>query len=403
MGRLTDLTIRKAKPGARAYKLTDGDGLHLLVTPSGGKLWRLQYRFDGKQKTLSFGSYPVVSLSEARDKRIEARKLLVGGHDPSIQKKIEKTMRAATAANTFNLIADEYLEKFKREGHAEATITKITWLIAFARAPLGIRPVSEISPVEVLAVLRRVEARGKLETARRLRSTLSSVFRYAMATARATADPTYALKGALTRPKIKSRAAIVDPIKLGGLLRAIDSLDGQPTTALALKLMALLFPRPGELRLAEWHEFDTAAAVWNIPAEHTKMRRSHKIPLPRQALAILEQLHKMTGFGKLVIHSVRTAREPISENTLNAALRRLGYGTEEMTAHGFRAAAASLLNESRKWHPDAVERQLAHVESNDVRRAYVRGEHWDERVKMMAWWANYLDELKAVAPGKAAA
>jgi integrase len=248
----------------------------------------------------------------------------------------------------------------------------------------------------VLAALQKVERRGRHETARRLRSTIGSVFRYAVATARADNDPTFALRGALTTPVVKPRAAVTDPRAFGALLRAIDGFDGQPTTHAALKLMTLLFPRPGELRMAEWSEFDLDDAVWTIPATRTKMRRAHRVPLSRQAVAILKALGEVTGNGRLVFPCVRTVARPISENTLNAALRRLGYSKDQATAHGFRATASTLLNESGKWNADAIERQLAHVENNDVRRAYARGEHWDERVQMMAWWADYLDSLKVV-------
>ena len=261
---------------------------------------------------------------------------------------------------------------------------------------LGNRSITEIRPTDVLTVLRGVEQRGRHETARRLRSTISSVFRYAVATARAENDPTIALRGALTTPVVKPRAAVTDPKAFGALLRAIDGFDGQPATKAAFKLMALLFPRPGELRAAEWTEFDLDAAVWTIPASRTKMRRSHRVPLSHQAIRILNDLYAITGKGILVFPGVRTVLRPISENTVNAALRRLGYSKDEATAHGFRATASTLLNESGKWNPDAIERQLAHVENNDVRRAYARGEHWEERVKMMKWWADHIDGLKIV-------
>jgi len=239
-----------------------------------------------------------------------------------------------------------------------------------------------------------VEIRGRHESARRLRSTIGGVFRYATATARAENDPTIALQGALTRPTVNHRAAVTDPTSLGALLRAVEGFEGQPATHAALKLIALLFPRPGELRGAEWSEFDLEAAVWTIPAARTKMRRIHRVPLPRQAVAVLEKLKLITGNSKLAFPGTRTAFRSISENTLNAALRRLGYSKDEATSHGFRATASTLLNECGKWNPDAIERQLAHVEGNDVRRAYARGEHWDERVEMMQWWADHLDTLR---------
>jgi len=391
---LTDFAIRNAKPSNKPQKLADGGNLHLLVTPAGGKLWRFNYRFLGKQKTVSLGPYPEVTLAMARGRMLDSKKLLASGRDPSVQAKLAKIARAMTAANTFNAVADEYLEKYEKEGRAEATIVKARWLIDFAREGIGLRPISEVKPMEVLSVLRKVERRGRLDTARRLRSTISCVFRYAIATGRAEQDPTYALRGALIAPRTTPRAAITSPEALGGLLRAIEGHDGQPTTKAALQLLALLFPRPGELRLAEWSEFDLENAIWTIPAQHTKMRRSHRVPLPSQALVILRKLRGMTGYSRLVFHSVRSAREPMSENTLNAALRRLGYSKHEMTSHGFRATASTLLNESGKWNPDAIERQLAHIEANDVRRTYARSEYWNERVEMSQWWANYVDELR---------
>jgi len=392
---LTDLAIRNAKPSTKPQKLSDGSNLYLFVSPAGGKLWRFNYRFLGKQKTLSLGLYPEVTLAMARERLMDTKKLLAAGRDPAVQAKLAKITRAAAAANTFSLVADEYLAKYEREGRAEATVTKAQWLIDLVRADLGQRPIGEILPIEILEALRKIERRGRLDTARRLRSTISCIFRYAIATARAAQDPTYALRGALTAPAVRPRAAITTPEAFGGLLRAIEGYDGQPTTKAGLQLLALLFPRPGELRYARWFEFDLDRAIWTIPAEHTKMRRSHRIPIPAQAIDILLALRRITGTGIFVLPSVRTVREPMSENTLNAAIRRLGYSKEEMTAHGFRSAASTLLNESGKWNPDAIERQLAHVDRNDVRRAYARSEYWKERVEMANWWATYLDQLKA--------
>lgn len=400
---LTDFAIRNVKRSDKPQKLSDGGNLYLLVTPAGGKLWRVNYRFLGKQKTLSLGVYPEITLAMARERLSETKKLLATGRDPSVQAKLAKITRAVEAANTFNLVADEYLAKYEREGRAEATVTKARWLIDFARPEIGLRPISEILPMEVLEVLRKVERRGRLDSARRLRSTISCVFRYAIATARATQDPTYALRGALTAPQIRHRPAITDPVALGGLLRAIDGFDGQATTRAGLKLLAMLYPRPGELRFAEWKEFDLGGAEWIIPASHTKMRRPHRVPLPPQAIEVLSGLRRLTGQGTLLFPSVRTVREPISENTLNAALRRMGYDKEEMTSHGFRATASTLLNESGMWSSDAIERQLAHLEGNEVRRAYARGEHWNERVNMASWWANYLDQLRSRSNGSAIA
>ena len=393
---LTDAAIRAAKPSSRPVKYSDGGGLHLLVTPTGSRLWRMQYRYCGKQKTLAFGSYPLLSLAEARVRRDEAKRQLADGFDPSDKVRLAKIAKLVASSNTFDLLADEYLGKLVREAKADRTVEKARWLLEFARPLMGQRPVSEIGAIEVLAVLRKLEGRGRLESARRLRSTISRVFRYAIATARAEDDPTIALRGALATPIVKPRAAITDGKAFGSLLRAIDGFDGQPTTRAALKLMAHLFPRPGELRVAEWSEFDFEKAVWTIPPEHAKMRRPHRTPLSCQAIEILKGLQAITGSGKLVLPSVRTLLRPMSENTLNAALRRLGYSQDEATAHGFRATASTLLHESNLWNADAIERQLAHVEGNDIRRAYARGEHWEERTKMMSWWSNYLDTLRTI-------
>jgi integrase len=347
--------------------------------------------FGGKQKLLAFGVYPTVSLARARQLREDARRLLADGHDPATEKK--RQAEALANAPTFRALAEEYVAKLRREGRSAATITKIDWLLTFANAAFGDEPIRQIAAPSILKVLQSLEARERYESARRLRSTLGSVFRYAIATARAEADPTYALRGALTQVKATPRAAITDPEKFGALLRAVDSFDGQPGTRIALRLLALLFPRPGELRLARWTEFDLERAVWAIPASRMKMRRAHRVPLPRQAMALLTVLRTIAP-GELLFPSVRSPSRPISDGTLNAALRRLGYANDEVTGHGFRATASSLLNESGRWHPDAIERQLAHIEGNAVRAAYARGEHWDERTKMMQWWADHLDQLR---------
>lgn len=391
---LTDTRIRNAKPQARPVKLSDGGGLHLLVTPQGSKLWRLAYRYAGKQKTLAIGIYPAVSLEKARTARGDAKTLLADGTDPGEAKKADTRRQKIAAANTFQAVAEEWVEKSRREGRAATTLTKVEWLLDFAYPAIGGRPVADISSAEVLEVLRKVENRGNYETARRLRGTIGSVFRYAIATARAENDPTVALRGALVAPTVTHRPTLLDPKSIGALLRAIDGFQGQPTTRAALQLMAILFPRPGELRAAEWREIDLDEAVWTIPAERTKMRREHRVPLPVQAVSILRTLKQFTGRDLLVFPSIRSVLRPMSENTLNAALRRMGYSKDEMTAHGFRATASTLLNESRKWAPDVIERQLAHVESNEVRRAYARGDHWVERARMMGWWADHLDALK---------
>lgn len=389
---LTDLVCRSTKPSSVRIKLSDGGGLQLWIQPSGTRLWQFAYRYRGRQKQIAFGPYPEVTLADARDKRADARKLLRENIDPGELRRRQKA-QASLPGNTFKTIAHEYVEKLRREKLAPATIAKKEWLLEFAYPGLGDRIVSEIKPIDVLNVLREQEERGCFETARRLRSTIGSVIRYAIATVRAEVDPTSALRGALTNPVVTHHAAITDPIQLGALLRAIDGFNGMPVTLAALQLMALLFPRPGDLRVAEWREFDFDACVWTIPAHRTKMRRDHKTHLSPQAIEILNRVRKIAGAEKWVFPGLKRGR-PISENTINGALRRLGYSEEEATAHGFRATASTLLNESGLWNPDAIERQLDHMERKEVRRTYARGAYWDERVRMMNWWADYLDELK---------
>ncbi len=393
---LSNAACRSAKPSGKIIKLSDGCGLQLIVLPSGSKLWWVAYRFGGKQKTLSLGVYPTVSLSDARQERDRAKKLLAKGTDPSVAKKTAKTDEAA-GTNTFRTIADEYMAQQRRNQLAATTITKLEWLLSFAIPMLGDKQITDIRPPDVLGVLRKVELRGCYETAHRLRSTIGTVFRFAIASGRAENDPTISLQRALASPPRKHRAAIIEPKAFGALLRAIDGFEGrQPTTKAALQLMALLFPRPGELRAAEWQEFNFEEKVWVIPAARMKMHRVHKIPLSRQALAILCEMQAITGTGRLVFPSIRTTLQSMSECTMNAALRRLGYSKDEMTPHGFRSSASTLLNESSQWNADAIERQLAHVERDDVRGAYLHGGFWEERVRMMTWWADYLDDLKIV-------
>lgn len=391
---LTDTAIRNAKPREKVVKLSDGGGLQLWIEPKGAKLWRLAYRFDGKQKKLAIGPYPAIDLRAARAKREEAKNLLREGKDPGAEKRLAKLTAAASREFTFEVLASDLRAQKVASGKAQTTIDKYDWHISLAAPDLGKRPIAEISAAEILAVLRKVEARGRLETARRLRSIIGQVFRFAIATQRAKDDPTVALRGALTPPIVKSRAAVIERTAFGALLRAVDGYEGARLTTAALKLVALLFPRPGELRWAEWPEFDIAQAVWTVPAGRMKMRRPHAIPLPRQALAVLEEVRRISGNGRYLFPSERSVERPMSENTLNAALRRLGYSKTDHTAHGFRASASTLLNESGMWSADAVERALAHEEEDKSRRAYARGQYWDERVRMAQWWADYLDTLR---------
>ncbi len=393
---LTDTAIRHTPARERSYKISDSGGLFLLVNPIGSRLWRFKYRYDGREKLLSFGPYPVTSLRRARVKRDEAKALLLDGRDPGEVKRTARRAAERQRTNTFGQIGDEYQDKLRKEGRAHRTLEKVRWLLDFTKQRIADRPITEIDAPEILSVLREIESTGRYETARRLRSTIGSIFRYAIATGRANADPTYALQGALIRPQVTSRAAILDRQELGRLLLAIDGFQGQPTTKIGLQLLALLAPRPGEMRHATWAEFDLDEQTWRIPAERTKMRRPHRVPLPKQAITCLTELARFTGTGNLLFPSVRTTKKPISENTLNVALRRLGFGKDQVTSHGFRASFSTLANESGLWNSDAIERALGHIESNDVRRAYLRGEHWEERVRMATWWANELGTFRGL-------
>jgi len=392
---LSDATCRTSKSREKPYKLSDGGGLYLQVEKNGSKLWRHAFRFDGKQKLVALGAYPIVSLAEARAGRDANKSLLAKGVDPSVQRKIDRGAARIARSNTFRIVADELLEKFKIEGDDPKTLEKKKWLLGFVNGDLGDRPIAEIKAPELFEVLRKIERRGRFDTARRARSLAGRVFKFAIATNRAERDPSTDLAGALISPKIQHRAAITEPKAVGALLRAIDDLDGQPTTKAALQLIAVTFVRPGELRHAEWKEFDIPNAVWNIPAEKMKMNRPHRVPLSRQAVALIDDLQEITGNSRYLFPQIRSWHRPISDGTLNAALRRLGYSKTEMTAHGFRSTASTLLNESGKWHADAIERQLAHQEANEVRGAYIHAaEFWQERVRMMRWWADELDRLR---------
>lgn len=391
---LTDVAIRAIKTTGEKQKFSDDGGLQLWVSEKGTKTWRFAYRFHGKQKDVVLGQYPEVGLAEARKKRGEAKTQLANGIDPGQQKKIDKLTKAIANATTFKAVAEEYLERQVREGRAETTLAKNRYLLELAFPAIGNRPIAEIRAAEIVAILKHLEKRGTLEAAKRVRATIGAVIRYAIATSRAETDPTAALRNAIIAPKVKHRAAITDAIAFGGLLRAIENFDGQPTTKAALRLLPFVFTRPSELRLAEWKEFDLDSAIWIIPANRTKMRREHSVPLSRQSLAILRELNALTGKGRLLFPGLRVVTRPISENTMNAALRRLGYSKEEVTSHGFRSTASTLLNESGKFSPDAIERALAHQDPDAVRRAYNRSAYWKERVEMVQWWADHLDKLR---------
>ena len=392
---LTDAAIRKLTAGDKPIKVADEKGLYLLVSPAGSKSWRLKYRIGGKEGKLGLGRYPDVSLKEARRRRDEARQKLANGIDPSEEKKATKAAAALASANSFGKVGAEYIEKTEKEGRAEITVEKSHWLLNRFGEAFKDRPLNEITPKDLLAPLKSVEEEGHHETARRMKSLASRIFRYGVATGRATSDPSTLLKGALISPKVTSHSAIIDPKKVGELLRAIDEYNGKPLVRLALQLAPHVFVRPGELRKAEWPEFDLDAGKWTISAEKMKMRRPHVVPLSNQAIVILKSAHVLSAEQKYLFSSVAPGTKPMSENTINQALRSMGYSADEMTAHGFRATASTLLNESGKWSRDAIEKALAHDNSSTVRGIYHRGEHWDERVKMAQWWSDYLDQLRA--------
>lgn len=396
---LTDVAIRNAKPRAKAYKMGDSLGLFLLVQPSGGKLWRMKYRMHGREKKLGIGTYPEIGLSSARRRRDEARELLANGKDPSREKQQAKLRAKVAAANTFGEVAREYIEKRRREGLSTSTADKSEYYISRLGTAFARLPISTIAAPDILAVLRRIEAKGNYETARRVLQLAGRVFRYAVATARLTSDPSRDLRGALTSPTPRHYGAIIDPKRSGELLLAIDGYEGQVLTKLAMLLSPHVFVRPGELRHAEWEEIDLDGALWTIPATKMKMRKVHVVPLSRQSVEILRSAFAITGPSGYVFPSIRTQSRPMSENTINAGLRRLGFTGDEMTAHGFRSMASTLLNESGMWSPDAIERALAHGDKDRVRAAYHRGAHWKERVEMAQWWSDHLDELRNAAQG----
>lgn len=391
---LKDLEVRALKGRDRVYKRGDGYGLYIEVHPNGSKLWRLKYSHLGKDKRIAFGRYPEVGLAEARGKRDEARRKLRDGVDPAAERKREKLLALYNAANTFGDVAKEYIEKMVAEGRAETTTTKATWLLE-QLTPIALNAIADLKPVEVLAALKRIEVKGKHETARRCRSFASRVFRYGVATGRGETDPTSVLRGALVTPKVQHHGAVLDPEAVGEMLRAVDAYSGHLITRLALQISPHVMARPGELRLARWPEFDLEKAVWKIPPERMKMRRPHAIPLSRQALAYLAELNELTGPDGFVFPAFHTSRRPLSENTINQAFRRMGYAVGEITAHGLRTTASTLLNESGKWSPDAIERSLAHADKDSIRGIYNRGFYWEERVAMHQWWSDYLDELRA--------
>jgi integrase len=394
---LTDTAIRNAKPQTKARKLFDERGLFLLLTPGGGKWWRFKYRFGGKEKLLSLGVYPDVGLKQARERRDEARKLVANGVDPSAERQAAKVALIAAEQrerDSFEAVAREWFQKFSPNwvpAHAETVIHRLE---ADLFPWIGNRAIAEVTAVDLLEVLRRIEARGAVSTAHRIKQICGQVFRYAIATGRASRDPSAELRGALAPERERHFGALTKPAGAAALLRAIDGYCGSFVVKCALRFSALTFARPGEIRKAEWSEIDLGEALWRIPAERMKMRREHLVPLSRQTTEILRELHPLTGCSPYLFPNGRGINRPMSENAITAALRYMGYERGQMTAHGFRTLASTLLNE-QGWPADAIERQLAHAERDEVRGAYNRAEYLDDRRKMVQAWADYLDRLAA--------
>jgi integrase len=392
---LTNTAIKNAKPKEKAYKISDEKGLFLLVHPNGSKYWRLKYRFGGIEKLLALGVYPDITLADARQRRDDARRLLANNVDPGEVKQQSKRALKESVANSFEAIAREWFAKHKHTwapSHAE----KILYRLEKDIFPwMGSRPIADIKPPELLSVIRRTESRGALDTAKRIRQNCGQVFRYAVATGRAERDPSQDLRGAIAPPKHKHFAAITDPLKVGELLRAMEAFKGTFVVQCALKLAPMLFVRPGELRRAEWSGFDLDKAEWRYFV--TKTKTEHSVPLAHQAVSILRDLHALTGHGQFVFPG-RDPKKPMSEAAINAALRRMGYDTKtEITGHGFRAMARTILAEELHQKPEVIEHQLAHKVPDALGTAYNRTKFLRERREMMQLWADYLDKLKAGA------
>jgi integrase len=393
---LTVKEIENAPLKDRAWKLWDERGLYLLISKAGSRTWQFKYTYHGKEKKMSLGAYPEVSLKAARAKRDEARALLGEGKDPSQERQVRKLTAKVEASNTFGAIAREYLDKCAADCLAEVTLSKSEWLLNQLEPRLGRMPVKEITVPVLLAVLQEVEASGRLETARRLRSFAGRVIKHAVLTGRADQNPAPMLQRVLKTPKVRHHPAIIDPEALGALLRAIEAYEGFPSTNAALRLSPHLFQRPGEIRAMQWSEIDLERSKWTIPASRMKMREPHVVPLSRQATAIIRSMIPISGGSAFVFPAFHSMRKPISENTINQALRRMGYAGI-MTAHGFRSTASSLLNEDGRFSPDVIEHALAHRDQNAIRAIYNRTSYWNARVDMMQAWSDMLDALRSGA------
>lgn len=389
---LTETALKNLKPAEKAYNRADGGGLRIAVLPNGTKTWRLDYRYLGTRKTLTIGPYPTMTLAEARARREDAKRLLLQGVDPSVEKKLQRQLAEANQQDTFGAVVTEFIDRLRALGRAEPTIVKNKWMLEEIAKPLAKRPIREITAPEIFQLLQGVERTGRRDTAVATRAAISRVFRLAVLSGKADTDPTYALRGALLPPDVKSHAAIVDEEGLKGLLRAMNGYTGWASLKGLIKMQAYVFTRPGETRTMRLEEIDFERKVWTIPTEKAKMRRPQDVPLSRQALAIIEDMRPLMRKG-YVFPSMMTGKDILSENSINSALRRMGFTHDEHTAHGFRSTASSLLNASKRFPVDAIEAQLAHLDTNKVRRIYNRHDYWEERVEMMQWWSDYLDKL----------
>ena len=387
---LTDAKIRALKPKEKAYKVSDFEGLYIQVTSKGTKLWKLKYRFQGKEGKLSLGRYPEISLKEARARKIEARTQLANGLNPATVKREKKDEALGLSEHTFNKVADQFVYKSEKDGKSESTLKKLKWLLGEARKDFGHLPITEITAPMILKTLRKREATGHYETAHRMRSRIGGVFRFAVASGITDNDPTYALRDALIRPKVTHRAAITSEEGLKELLKAIEDYTGSRQTIIALKLLMHFACRPGEIRQARWAEFDFEQRVWSVPKERMKMRRPHKVPLPQSTIDLLMELKELTGWGDLLFPAQTSSKKPMSDNTMNQALVRMGFRKDEITPHGLRSTFSTFANESGLWAPDVIEAYCARQDRNATRRAYNRSMYWDERVKLADWWAELL-------------
>ena len=392
--KLRDVTIKNAAPKEKPYKLSDGRSLYIEIMPNGSKYWRLRYRFGDKQKRIALGVYPEITIKKARELASEARSNLRNGDDPADLKRQQKILKHIKTENTFEAVAKEWFEKQKdhwSEGH---TIRVKRFVDNYLSKDLGKRPIADITPQELLAVLRKKESEGRHDTAQRVKQTAGQIFRYAVSIGKAERDPSHDLLGALTKPKEKHFAAITNPKEVKKLLIAIDNYEGTKVVEVALKISPLLLCRPGELRHMEWSEIDFKDKLWTIPANKMKMREPHSVPLSTQSIALLEELIPHTSQSKYVFPNARGHSRAMSEAAVRTALRTIGYTNDQMTPHGFRAMARTILDEVLGFRPDIIEHQLAHQVRDPLGRAYNRTSHLAERKKMMQAWADFLDQLK---------